>query len=307
MTVPIEIKIKIVLLMAKFDSTAVVTRKLQSELGQKTPGEDCLARTFQRFCEMGPVEDRLRSGRSPTITEVKVDEAHDVCATESRTRVRAEMCRTLLPILQDFEIQENIFFLDEASFHMNGFVDKHNIRYLCESNPHKTLGRVMISPKRRVWCALSKNQLIGPFFFGDDTVNAKNYLTMRQLFSVPAVKRLRKVRSIIFQQDEAPAHFARDVREFLDQNFPNRWIGRGGSIQWAPRSPDLTPLDFFLWSTVKNNVYGTPIENVTELERRILDEVHSIHKETLSDVFSNVLKRMNLCISIDGDHFDRLL
>ena len=33
---------------------------------------------------------------------------------------------------------------------------------------------------------------------------------------------------------------------FLDENFDERWIGRGGSVSWAPRSPVLTPLDFFL-------------------------------------------------------------
>lgn len=59
----------------------------------------------------------------------------------------------------------------------------------------------------------------------------------------------------------------------------------------------MTPLDFFLRGIVNNNVYRTSIENIVELRRRIVIEVHSITKETLSDVFSNVLKTMNLCIS----------
>lgn len=25
------------------------------------------------------------------------------------------------------------------------------------------------------------------------------------------------------------------------ENFPNSWTGRGGSIPWLPRSPDITP------------------------------------------------------------------
>ena len=50
-----------------------------------------------------------------------------------------------------------------------------------------------------------------------------------------------------FQQDGAPAHFALDVREYLNNIFPNGWIGRGGPVQWPPRSPDLTPMDFFIW------------------------------------------------------------
>ena len=60
----------------------------------------------------------------------------------------------------------------------------------------------------------------------------------------------------IFQQDEAPPHWHRDVRYFLNESLPQRWIGRVGkedlSLQfWPPRSPDLTPCDFFLWGFVK--------------------------------------------------------
>jgi hypothetical protein len=37
--------------------------------------------------------------------------------------------------------------------------------------------------------------------------------------------------------------------------YPNRWIGRGGLRHWPALSPDLNPLDFFLWGYVKNVVY----------------------------------------------------
>jgi hypothetical protein len=36
-----------------------------------------------------------------------------------------------------------------------------------------------------------------------------------------------------------------------------RWVGRYGPIPWPPRSPAITPLDFFLWRYVKNIVYKT--------------------------------------------------
>ncbi|CAF2718371.1 unnamed protein product [Rotaria sp. Silwood2] len=50
---------------------------------------------------------------------------------------------------------------------------------------------------------------------------------------------------LVFQQDGASSHFSNDVRAWLHENIDGRWIGRGGAISWAPRSPDLTPLDFF--------------------------------------------------------------
>ncbi|PSN47052.1 hypothetical protein C0J52_09366 [Blattella germanica] len=33
------------------------------------------------------------------------------------------------------------------------------------------------------------------------------------------------------------------------------WIGQRGPIEFRPRSPDLTPMDFYLWGTVKDQVY----------------------------------------------------
>ena len=52
---------------------------------------------------------------------------------------------------------------------------------------------------------------------------------------------------VIFQQDGAPPHWGLEVRQFLNETFSDRWIGRDGPILWPPRSTDITPLDFFLW------------------------------------------------------------
>jgi len=73
---------------------------------------------------------------------------------------------------------------------------------------------------------------------------------------------------IIFQQDGAPRHWSSDVRRFLDATCPNRWIGRDGLTPWPPRSPDITPLDFFLWEYVKDKVFSTPVPDITKLKAR---------------------------------------
>jgi len=44
-----------------------------------------------------------------------------------------------------------------------------------------------------------------------------------------------------FQHDRVPPHYARRVREYLNEPFPNRWLGRGGPVEWPPRLPDFTP------------------------------------------------------------------
>jgi hypothetical protein len=43
----------------------------------------------------------------------------------------------------------------------------------------------------------------------------------------------------------------------LNVNIPGRSIGREYPVAWPPRSPGLTPLDFFfLWACVKDQVYS---------------------------------------------------
>ena len=69
--------------------------------------------------------------------------------------------------------------------------------------------------------------------------------------------------------DGGPLHFSRVVRQFLNQHFANKWIGRGGPVAWPARSPDLNPLDFHLWGHLKSIVYETSIENAETLRNRI--------------------------------------
>jgi hypothetical protein len=42
----------------------------------------------------------------------------------------------------------------------------------------------------------------------------------------------------------------------FDMHFLGRGVGRDGQILWSPRSPDIKPLDFFLWGYVKDIVYN---------------------------------------------------
>ena len=49
----------------------------------------------------------------------------------------------------------------------------------------------------------------------------------------------------------------------LNRVLQQRWIGRAAKgdnhlLPWPPRSPDLTPCDFFLWGFVKDSVYVPP-------------------------------------------------
>ena len=69
-------------------------------------------------------------------------------------------------------------------------------------------------------------------------------------------------------QDGAPCHRTNIVRNRLREVFGNRIIGLGHSVEWPPRSPDLTPCDF-LWGYLKNKVYERPPTDPQDLRDRI--------------------------------------
>jgi hypothetical protein len=65
-----------------------------------------------------------------------------------------------------------------------------------------------------------------------------------------------------FMQDGASSHFSLAVCRYLNRKFPGRWAGAGGPVAWSPRSPDLNPLDFYLWGHSKSSVYLSPVDDV---------------------------------------------
>jgi len=98
-----------------------------------------------------------------------------------------------------------------------------------------------------VWCGLLGNKLIGPFVFDNNLTGNTYKVFLRN--GLPGL--LEEIPLMIwsqmyFQHDEAPPHYTQHVREYLDESFPNHWLGRGGPVAWPPRSPDLTPLDYYL-------------------------------------------------------------
>ena len=77
------------------------------------------------------------------------------------------------------------------------------------------------------------------------SVSGDNYVEILHDTAVPQLRTKANFDKLYLQQDGTPPHYARTVREYLQQAVRQRWFGGRGSIEWPPRSPDLTPLDFF--------------------------------------------------------------
>ena len=96
------------------------------------------------------------------------------------------------------------------------------------------------------------------------------YLDVLEQYVFPQIETFERetVSRVIFMQDGAPPHFSCFVTDVLNDRFPDACIGRGGRTPWPPRSPDLSPLDFFLWGYIKNIVYAENIRNYPASARK---------------------------------------
>ena len=92
-----------------------------------------------------------------------------------------------------------------------------------------------------------------------------------------------------------------EQRAFILEEF----IKNGGSpvaTRWPPRSPDLTPSDFFLWGYHKAKVYEQRPQTLEALKGAIRQEVAAIFKVT-----DSYRERLHQCINIQGRHLSDVL
>jgi hypothetical protein len=112
-------------------------------------------------------------------------------------------------------------------------------------------------------------------------------------------------RKLTFMQDGAPPHYSLAVRNYLDTEFPNNWIGRGGPIPWPPRSPDITPMDYFIWGFWKDLVYKEPVRDINQLRERILNTAPIIREKIREmDFTEGLVRRLEECTNVNGGYFE---
>jgi hypothetical protein len=74
--------------------------------------------------------------------------------------------------------------------------------------------------------------------------------------------------------------------KLLNEFFGERVISRN---LWPPRSPDLTPPDFYLWGAAKSAVHRDRPRTLNELKTAITVYVRNISQAYLQKVFANQL------------------
>lgn len=223
---------------------------------------------------------------------------------------RVEFCDEMMRRCdEDNQFFNWICFSDEATFELSGSVNRQNLRNWADVNPHWMRDSHTQHPQKlNVWAGIIGQNIVGPYFIAGN-INAENYVHLLRTEVVPRIQEITGLafEQVWFQQDGAPAHFAVITRDYLNEIFHNKWIGRRGSIEWPPRSPDLTPLDYFYWGYLKSKVFETKPADIDELRARIIDISNLITLEILRNVQESIYIRMAHCQGVNGHQFEHLI
>ena len=111
-----------------------------------------------------------------------------------------------------------------------------------------------------------------------------------QVLDIPYLLSIHNVLNVL---PTGKNHAERDLG-FKVARFPDAWIGRGGPIPWPPRSPGLSPLEFFLWGYIKNIVYAEKIRNTQHLQERITSAIETVTRDMIQKTWQETEFRLDV-------------
>ena len=117
------------------------------------------------------------------------------------------------------------------------------------------------------------------------------------------MKKISKGAPYIFQQDGATSHTAvptveylkKKVQPFVPPDF------------WPLSSPDLIPIDYGIWSVLKQKVYRHHTDNMDELKQRIRSCWKEIDQELINSTIDQFQRRVRKMLPIEGKRFEHLI
>ena len=206
-----------------------------------------------------------------------------------------------------------IIFSDEAHFWLDGFVNRQNFRIWGSQKPEFLRTKPLHPQKITVWAALSSEGIIGPIFI-DQSVDKDVYEGILNDYFLPEAQRMGWLDGKhFFQQDGAPPDTCRENLEIINRHFGPRVLAHrypeifGQGQIWPPYSPDLSPLDFFLWGYIKDKIYKTNPKTIDELKEAISESFRSIPAGMINRAIGSFERRLRMLIVSQGQHIENLI
>ena len=203
---------------------------------------------------------------------------------DQKTR-RLHVCQDILQQLQtDATLLEKVITGDESwIFEYDPETKRQSCQWKSPGSPRPKKARMQKSQVKVMLITFFDHQgmVHHEYVPHDQTVNQNFY---KEVLTRLMVKIRRKRRELwasntwILHHDNAPAHAALSVRQFLATK-------QVIILDHPPYSPDLAPCDYFLFPKLKGTIKGTRFEGVEDIKSNVMSFLKRIAKEDFAERF----------------------
>lgn len=232
-----------------------------------------------------------------------------VLNTATKTK-RLTRCSNLLLRVKSNACKK-IFFTDEKMFYLDPPINSQNDRVWAEGRKRNVASQRLLHQRAK----FSRSVMVsaGVSFSGKGRlhfvpekvkVNTDCYLS-NLLPGLLEDCRDHLGNDFIFQQDGAPAHAAKQTQDFLQRHCPS-FINKD---EWPPNSPDLNPLDYYVWGAMleRYNSLSRKPTDTEELKEALLNIWNELPQTSIQKAIRKFPQRLQSCIRAEGGHFEHLL
>ena len=223
--------------------------------------------------------------------------------TDDMKKKRVEIGRRLLNSMKGSAKDKIRIFSDEKLFITDQKTNRRNDRFIGDSIEEvpvvmrsKHPAGVMV-----LGAVSSEGHVMPPHFFGPgEMVTADVYTRTLETKVKPWIESVTGDSPYVFQQDSAPAHTARRTQEWCQGNLRMVWT----KDFWPPNSPDLNPMDYYLWSVVEGKVNEHPVPSRDALKRKITEVMKKMDQEEVARACACFRPRLEKVIDAEGGHIE---
>jgi len=312
----------------KFETSGRLEDNLESTVGRRNSSRTPdIVEEAERIIEEDPTTSVRTLARDLSISKTsahrvlredlkkypyKIQPGHELKEHHiaERQRLASEICELIdRKILDPMKLISS----DEAHFHLCGYINKQNDRRWASERPSSVEQRPLHPQYTTVWAAISSDGVEDFQFIRNKKVNSSLYTEILEVF-ISRLTRKGKTRTHWFQQDGARAHTTKENLEKLRQSFEGRIISRrfpqlfpGEGVEWPPNSPDLSPMDFFVWGRVKDLVFKRKPRDLDDLEEKIGQALLALPAESCRRTFDSFEERLRVAVAMEGIHIEMAL
>ena len=229
--------------------------------------------------------------------------------TEQHKQTRVQYSNWLL--LKSETFPDRVIWTDEKVYLLHTCPNRQNERVWVVRGQDPVIEeacRVQGGPKIMCWGMMVEGRVYLKWFDIGVRENTEVYIRdVLEGFMWPIIQTLPNKNRLWFQQDGARCHTSNLSLEWIREKFGTRVISGNTAIPWPARSPDKSPLDYFLWGNSEAEIRRVKPRDLEELKEVVNDFVDNLDEDLVRRAVRDVRPRAELCLKMGGGHFESQL